>query len=163
MPAAARQLRATEATEDDEITIERRVRVPPDAAYGAGRATTRMTRVDERLLAITRGELEPDDPFGGLIPIYDDPPETLDEQESEGVALTPACDESSLFGKIVPRVCMTADRLLSLPLDAPCRLFLSQVDGRRTLEEILDACGLDEISGLEATDDLLRHCAIFLV
>jgi len=84
--------------EDDanEITIERRI--------SATRRTTRLTKVDERLLAIARGELDPDDPFGGLIPIYDEEPtEEVDESwlmldsgpESTG-------ESEGLFGDIVP-------------------------------------------------------------
>jgi hypothetical protein len=162
---AARKSRAPETDQDDEITIERRVRVPPDAEYLAGPVTTRMTKVDERLLAIARGELEPDDPFGGLIPIYDDlEHEVVVPHEPDWLVLTPEPrEEPSLFANIVPRVCLRPDELFSLPLDEHCSLFVSQVDGRRTLEEIIDACGLDELSGLEAVDDLLRHGAIVLV
>lgn len=164
MTGAARKSRAPEAESDDEITIELRVRVPPEAEYLAGPPTRRMTKVDERLLAIARGEIEPDDPFGGLIPIYDDPPEQLIAREPEWLVLTPeAHAESSLFGNIVPRVRMRPDEVLSLPLDDRCRLFVSHVDGRRTLEQILDACRLDEVSGLEAIDDLVRYGAIALV
>lgn len=164
MTGAARKSRALATDLDDEITIERRVQAPRETEYPAGPATTRMTKIDERLLAIARGEIDPDDPFGGLIPIYDDPPEELIAREPEWLVLTPEPHaQPSLFGNIVPRVRMRPDELLSLPLDERCRRFVSQVDGRRTLEEILDACRLDEVSGLEAVDDLLRYGAIGLV
>ena len=63
---------------DDEITIERLVR--PPAAASEDETSTRQTRempvIDARLLAIARGDTEPDeeeiDPFGGLIPVEDD-------------------------------------------------------------------------------------------
>jgi hypothetical protein len=161
---AARKSPAPETDKDDEITIERRARVVPDAEYLSGPVTTRMTKVDERLLSIARGEIEPDDPFGGLIPIYDEEPEEIDPNEPEWLVLTPEPQaEQSLFGNIVPRLRMGQGELLALPLDERCSLFVSQVDGRRTLEDILDACGLDEVEGLEAVDDLLRFGAIFLV
>lgn len=160
---AARKTRPPEADPDDEITIERRVRITPDAEYQGGPVTTRMNKVDERLLAIARGEVEPDDPFGGLIPIYDDDREPV--PEPDWLVLSPPQPKagSSLFGNIVPRVRMRPDELFSLPLDERCSLFVSQIDGRRTLEELLDACGLDELSGLETIDDLLRFGAIVLV
>ena len=164
MTGASRKSRAPNAESDDEITIELRVRVRPEAECLAGPPTTRMTKVDERLLAIARGEIEPDDPFGGLIPIYDDPAEQRVAREPEWLVLTPEPHAApSLFGNIVPRVHLRPDELFSLPLDERCRLFVSQVDGRRTLEEILDACRLDELSGLEAIDDLVRYGAIALV
>jgi hypothetical protein len=160
---AARKTRPPEADPDDEITIERRVRITPESEYQSGPVTTRMTKVDERLLAIARGEVEPDDPFGGLIPIYDDDREPM-APEPDWLVLTPQPRTgSSLFGNIVPRVRMRPDELFSLPLDERCSLFVSQIDGRRSLEEIIDACGLDELSGLEAIDDLLRFGAIVLV
>jgi hypothetical protein len=125
--------------------------------------TTRMTKVDSRLLAIARGDLEPDDPFGGLIPIYEDSRDDLEELEPDWLVLTPEPKaETSLFSSFVPRVRMRPDELLSLPLDERCSLFVSQIDGRRTLEEVIDACGIDEVSGLEAIDDLLRFDAIVL-
>ena len=164
MTGAARKSRAPGADSDDEITIELRVRVPPEAEYLVGPPTSRMTKMDERLLAIARGEIEPDAPFGGLIPIYDDPPAQLIAREPEWLVLTPEPHaESSVFGNIVPRVRMRPDDLFSLPLDERCRLFVSQVDGCRTLEDILDACRLDEVSGLEAIDDLVRYGAIAFV
>ena len=164
MTGAAGKSRAPDANSDDEITVERRVRIAPEAEFLAGTPTTRMTKIDERLLAIARGEIEPDDPFGGLIPIYDDLPEHLNAREPEWLVLTPEPHaEPSLFASIVPRVRMHPDELFSLPLDERCSLVVSQVDGKRTVEEILDACGLDELSGLEAIDDLLRYDAIVLV
>jgi hypothetical protein len=132
--------------------------------FEGGPITTRMTKVDERLLAIARGDVDPDDPFGGLIPIYEDDREEVEAVDAGWLVLAPppAKSETSLFGDIVPRVRMRADQLFSLPLDERCSLFVSQVDGKRTLEEVIDACGLDELSGLEAIDDLLRFGAIVL-
>ncbi len=162
MTGASRNSRAPETDPDDEITVERRVRIATEAEYPSGPITTRMTKVDERLLAIARGDLDPEDPFGGLIPIYDD--DELVAREPEWLVLTPEPRaEPSLFASIVPRVRMRPDELFSLPLDERCSLFVSQVDGRRTLEQIVDACGFDELAGLEAIDDLLRYGAIVLV
>lgn len=162
MKSAARKSRAPETDPDDEITIERRVRVPIDVEMTGGRITTRMTKIDERLLAIARGDVDPDDPFGGLIPIYEDDRE-VDEVDAGWLVLAPEPSaDTSLFGNIVPRVRLRTDELFALPLDEHCSLFVSQVDGKRTLEEVIDACGFDELTGLETIDDLLRFGAIVL-
>jgi hypothetical protein len=86
----------------EDRTVERRVRVaaPPSSLYTT-RLTRRMTAIDPRILAIARGDAEPeapaasaavtlvrpgrvdgveDDPFGGLIPVLDD--ETTEVEES---------------------------------------------------------------------------------
>jgi hypothetical protein len=167
---AARKSRAPETDHDDEITIERRVRVPVDAGRREGPITTRMTKIDSRLLAIARGELDPDDPFGGLIPIYDDDRDDAEEIDSDWLVLVPELpptvvpppSNEGIFGDIVPKARMRVAEMLELPLDERCALFVSQVDGKRTLEEVIDACGLDELAGLEVIDDLLRYAVIEL-
>ncbi|MDB4938337.1 MAG: hypothetical protein JWP87_5309 [Labilithrix sp.] len=141
--------------QDDEITIERRVK--------ASRVTTRITKVDERLLAIARGELEPDDPFGGLIPIYDDETSAGDDEwfmldlEPE-----PPSNDAGLFGRIVPSLRMGPHDLLRLPIAPEDAFFVSQVDGKRTIEELIALCKIDDLDGLEIIDQLLRHGAISL-
>jgi len=72
--------RVTNALDDDEQTIERAPQFPGREAppQAPTRPTLRVPYVDERLLAIARGEMDPDeapfpdDPFGGLIPVDDD-------------------------------------------------------------------------------------------
>jgi hypothetical protein len=86
----------------DDRTVERRVRVAaPAKSLYTTRLTKRMTAIDPRILAIARGDAEPeappapaavtlvrpgrvdgveDDPFGGLIPVVDD--ETTEVEES---------------------------------------------------------------------------------
>lgn len=63
----------------DERTVQRSVRVPALARLPVPMAPTqKMPEIDERLLAIARGEIDPDDdvvegdPYGGLIPVDDD-------------------------------------------------------------------------------------------
>jgi len=161
--SAARNSRPPETDPDDEITIERRVRMPIDVEMTGGPITTRMTKIDERLLSIARGELDPEDPFGGLIPIYEDDREAVDELDAGWLVLAPEpAADTSLFGNIVPRVRLRTDELFALPLDERCSLFVSQVDGKRTLEEVIDACAFDELTGLETIDDLIRFGAIVL-
>jgi hypothetical protein len=147
---------------DDEITIECRVKVQaPAEPAPSRRTTTRLTAVDARLLAIARGEVEPDpdDPFGGLIPIYDNDDEVWLKLDPE----PPSSDaDEFLFGQTVPAVRMRASELFALPLEDRSTFFLSQIDGRRTVEELIDICGLDDLSGLEIVDELLRLGAIEL-
>ena len=73
--------RASEDLDDDERTLQRAPQIPLRARPPpALRPTLRVPYTDERLLAIARGEMEPDetfvpegeDPFGGLIPVDDD-------------------------------------------------------------------------------------------
>jgi hypothetical protein len=150
---------------DDEFTIECRVKVQTPAGSAASRkTTTRLTKVDARLLAVARGELEPDDPFGGLIPIYDND-EALEVEESwlmlEPEAAPPGADEF-LLGRTIPAVRMRASELFALPLEQRSTFFLSQIDGRRSVEELVDICGLDDLSGLEIVYELMRLGAIEL-
>lgn len=58
---------------DEEITIERRSKMTrPDPPVSQA-VTRRVPVVDSWLIAIARGEVDPDeDPFGGLIPVDDD-------------------------------------------------------------------------------------------
>ncbi len=56
---------------NDEITIERRSKMPRPPVSQA--ITRRVPVVDSWLIAVARGEVDPDeDPFGGLIPVDDD-------------------------------------------------------------------------------------------
>ena len=152
---------------DDEITIECRVTVPAPAEPGPSRkTTTRLTKVDARLLAMARGEVEPDDPFGGLIPIYENDDEEALQVDEAWLMLEPEPGSSDadefLLGRTIPAVRMRASELFGLSLEQRSTCFLSQIDGRRSVEELVDICGLDELSGLEIVDELLRLGAIEL-
>ncbi|MBS2011644.1 MAG: hypothetical protein JST00_01925 [Deltaproteobacteria bacterium] len=62
-----------EESPDDEITVERRVRMRPTRPAVPQAVTRRVPVVDSWLIAVARGEVDPDDdPFGGLIPVDDD-------------------------------------------------------------------------------------------
>jgi hypothetical protein len=147
--ANARAAHAAEPDQDDEITIERRVRTSC--------VTTRMTKVDERLLAIARGEIEPDDPFGGLIPIYDDETWPAFDLEPE-----PPSAEEGMFGRKIPTLRMGPHALLHLPINPGNAYFIAQIDGTRSVEDLIALCGLDDLTGLEIIDELLRLGAIAL-
>lgn len=74
-PKYARPLpREEAASAHEEITIERRARVPRQERPPVSQAITRrMPVVDSWLIAIARGDVDPEeDPFGGLIPVDDD-------------------------------------------------------------------------------------------
>jgi hypothetical protein len=158
--AAARALTTTlHLGSDDEITTRRCLRQPgPESEELASRQTTKIGKVDARLIAIARGEIEPDsgvdlfvidDPFGGLIPVYDDEPsECLDDW----LLLEPAIPHTA-----VPRLCMQAAELVALPLDHRTGFLLSHIDGQRTVEEVIDVSHLrpdDTIEVLAALVDL---------
>ena len=160
---------------DEEITIERRVRIPEASlrAAVAVHATTRMEKVDARLLAIARGDLDPeevppllilDDPFGGLIPVYE-PAETAENldgwllfngSEPEPLAVL---DLRIPYGA-VPRLHMRAAELVALPLDHRSGFLLSHIDGQRSVEEIVDVSHLGPDDTLEVLAALVALRAI---
>lgn len=161
-PAAADP--AHPADRDEEITIERRITMRSDGLDLSGPATTRMNKIDAHLLAMARGEIEPEDPFGGLIPIYDIDEASAIDVDEKWLTLTPApaCVEG-MFGATVPSLRMRPDEIFELPLEARSVLFLWQIDGQRTVEAVAAICGLDDLSALEIIDELLRHGVIDLV
>jgi len=158
--------------EEEEVTIERRVRLPAaDRAPLVARETTRMAKIDARLLAIARGEVEPDqvspllildDPFGGLIPVLEreEPEENLDDwllfDDSEPVAML----DPPIANSAVPRLCMRATELVALPLDHRSGFLLSHIDGKRTVEEIIDVSHLSPEDTLEVIGGLVALRAI---
>lgn len=148
----------------EEITVERLVKVPAAAADASTRKTARLSKIDSRLLAIARGELDPDDPFGGLIPIYDiDTDEEALEVDDAWLVVQPdPVTTERLFGDAVPAVRLRPRELESLPIEPRSTLFLSQVDGKRTVTELVRLCRLEELTGLEIVDELLRLGAIEL-
>ncbi len=153
---------ANDLAHDEEITIERRVKAA--AVADVNRKTTRIAKIDAQLLAMARGEIEPDDPFGGLIPIYDDDDgDAALEIDQAWLMLEPEpLSEPGHFGLTVPSIRMCLNQLLALPLEPRASFFLAQIDGRRTVDELVSVCALDDLSGLEIVDELLRFGAITL-
>lgn len=158
MSAPAKKLDALDAPDEpyEEITVERRIRTL-DAS-----CPTRRTKVDERLLAIARGELEPDDPFGGLIPIYDDGPGNALEDGWVYVEPTSASAEEAVLSLAIPRARMKKSELFRLPMSARAGYLVAQIDGNRTVEQLVSLCELEELETLELLDELLRLGAIEL-
>jgi hypothetical protein len=95
--------------------------------------TRRMESISPELLAIARGEMEPEDPYGGLVPMFD---------------------------SMVPRLLMRHDELIGLPDDVRHAFLLCQIDGRRTVAELADVCGLGEDETLDVLGDLVGLGAI---
>ncbi|HEY8078143.1 MAG TPA: hypothetical protein VIF62_28645 [Labilithrix sp.] len=98
--------------------------------------TRRVPSVDPRLLAMTRGEIEPDDPFGGLEPAYE---------------------------QMIPRRLLREDELVGFSDDPRHGFVLCQIDGRRSVSEIADACGLGLEQTFEILGDLAERGALDLV
>jgi hypothetical protein len=154
---------ADPADHDEEITVERRVTVRASALECSGRATTRMTKIDARLLAMARGEIEPEDPFGGLIPIYENDDAEAHAVDERWLSLAPGPAVEGLFGDTVPSVRMRPHEIFALPLEARSVLFLWQIDGQRTVGAVAATCGLDDMAALEIIDELLRYGVIELL
>lgn len=154
---------------EEEITVQRRAYVPAPPACGpTTRPTTQLTKIDSRLLAIARGDLEPDevDPFGGLIPIYDEEP--AEEVEDDWLILEPDPESESgasgelVFGNVTPHLRLRAAEVEVLPVGDRTALFVTYIDGKRTVHQLVDASGFDELEALETIHELLRMGVIDL-
>jgi hypothetical protein len=133
----------------EEWTVKRRI---IDREALAAHPTRRMPKIDDELLAMARGEVDPaqdmldaasvsasaddDDPWGGLIPVFD-------------VTLAS-----------VPRLVMTHTQLVALPIDHRAGFLLSHIDGIRTVEELVDICHLSAEDAMQVVDALLALGAI---
>jgi len=158
---------------DDEITIERRVRVPDVERELQLRPTTKMGAVDARLLAIARGDVDPepvcelfvvDDPFGGLIPV-DDEDELLQLDDDWLLADVDSDPQDFTVPQHIPRnatprLCMRAAEIVALPLDHRSGFLLSHIDGKRTVEEVIDVSHLSPDDTVEVIASLIRLGAI---
>jgi hypothetical protein len=159
-----------ESDPDDEITEKRaRVTLPVRAETRLSlRPTARMSRVDARLIAIARGELAPDeiDPFGGLIPIYDEEPSR--EVADDWLVLEPPEQDPGpgssdlIFAQVKPTLSVPRDEARVLPVAERTALFLAQIDGLRTVQELVAVCQFDDLEALEIIDELLRMGVIDL-
>lgn len=161
---------------DDEITVERRVKVVAETEAPLWtRQTREMKRMDSRLLAIARGELDPEeaDPFGGLIPIYDEEVVVpvsgewliIDPDVEPGVSVRSEREHEeamSVLSHVRPVLRLRPDEVMGLPVNERTAQFASQIDGRRSLAELADLCQMDELETLEIVDELLRMGAIDL-
>lgn len=77
-------------------------------------------------------------------------------------ASTPPATEAELLARLGPltSVPVLVGTMSKLNLDHRAGFLLSFIDGRSTLEDILDACGLPRIEALRTLDDLLQRRAI---
>lgn len=158
---------------DDEITIERRVRVPgPASELISSKMTTKMEAIDPRLIAIARGEIEPDavpsmeedlvaldDPFGGLIPVDEELDQIDDEWLVDEYTPMPVVAHQIRL-QAIPHLCMSASSLVALPLDHRSGFVLSVIDGARNVEEVIDIANLSANDVLEALAALANLGAI---
>jgi hypothetical protein len=179
MPARSATSAVHHPATDDEITIERRVKVPEIERELHLRPTTKIAAVDARLIAIARGELEPepacelfvvDDPFGGLIPVLDDEPVgemteldeewLLEEVDAELDAPPTFLAPLEIPRAATPRLCMLAAEVVALPLDHRSGFLLSHIDGQRTVDEVIDVSHLCPEDTLEVLASLISLGAI---
>lgn len=142
--------------DDDDISVVRMKGEPAQAFR-----TLEVPRIDDELLAMARGdvaaEAETDyvDPFGGLIPIFDD---------AEGptrISMSPAAPPAAVY-RAVLRLRLPVKELIQLPIDLRAGFLLSHFDGKRTVEDVIDLSQLCERDALDVIDDLLALGAIEL-
>jgi hypothetical protein len=139
------------ARTEEEITMERRVTV---RTLPATHPTAPVLELDPNLLAEARG----DDPFGGLIPIYDEVVE-----DEDGWASTDSELPDRPANQMVARLLMAQHDLLGLPHDPRHGFVLCQIDGKRTVAEIADVCQLFDGEALDILAQLAALGAIELV
>ena len=115
------------------------------------------------------------DPFGGLIPVLDDPPAAEEELSDwdlladpgfeEGLPIVAAAgtrrdpsepppDELVPLSAIIPQVLLSAAEIAKLPIDPRAAFILSHVDGIQSMEEILDICAMAEAEAVELLEKL---------
>jgi hypothetical protein len=140
--------------QDDEVTEERTMKRPIDRSLldQGTHPTRRIPRIDAELLALARGDADPQeelihaasvmsapppsDPWGGLIPVFD-------------VTLTS-----------IPRLLMGPRELVQLPIDHRAGFLLSHIDGTRTVQELVDICHLSEEDAMQVVEALVALGAI---
>lgn len=116
-------------------------------------------------------ELEPD-PFGGLILVEDEPEasgglvqDTGRGQDFAGFGElnldlddpsvpVPSVPDGGLSLECVPRLLVGMKDLSTLPMDPRAAFILSHVDGRQSMEEILDVCPMPRAEALETIERL---------
>lgn len=141
---------------DDEVTIERRRTLSGRPTFET-RPTPRVVRIDEQTLAIARGAAEPEapngavDPFGGLIPIFDEPQPTAHYSALPGPRFSWSVPTSL---EAVPRLRVAIEDIVGLELDRRSGFVLSHIDGTRTVGEIVRLSLLQPADGLEAIEEL---------
>ncbi len=128
---------------DDEPGLDL---VPPDDDFG--------------VLVNTPGAPIPGviDGFGGLEPIYDEEEDFADHtaildasspDSGRHAALTALTSQSR-----TPRLLITPREISGLPMDPRAAFLLGHVDGKQSMEEILDVCAMPESEALELLDRL---------
>lgn len=127
-------------------------------------------------LDLVASEPEPfaDDPFGGLIPVEDEPGvidgfgglEPIYDEEEDFADHTAILDASSpdsgrhaaltalTSQSRTPRLLITPREISGLPMDPRAAFLLGHVDGKQSMEEILDVCAMPESEALELLDRL---------
>jgi hypothetical protein len=137
----------------EEITMERRITV---RSLVASHPTAPVLELDASLIAEARG----DDPFGGLIPVYDD---DIVIESDDWWASTESELPTRPANRMVPSLVMEQHDLLALPHDPRHGFVLCQIDGTRNVAEIADVCQLLDGEALDILVELAALGAIELV
>lgn len=121
------------ATRDDRVTALREAYARGDTEGALSLATAIRSEIPAAM---------DDDPFGGLIPVEEEPP--VDAKDCTRLApegLVPSILTLTERHSI-PRLLMGPREIAKLPLDPRAGFLLGNIDGMQTLEEILDVCGM---------------------
>jgi hypothetical protein len=127
------------ASRDDRVAVMREL-------YASGNAAEALA-----LAASLELDGAESDPYGGLIPIDEQP---VDESPSEDHTAIVAASANSrrlaaLTSRQVPRLIIDVKEISRLPMDPRAAFILGHIDGIQTMEEILDVCAMPESDALE--------------
>ena len=102
------------------------------------------------VVEFAEASIEIDDPFGGLLPVDDEPPRIL------GAAAKLTLTER----QSIPRMLKSLAEISKLKMDHRAGFLLAHVDGMQTLEEILDVCAMPASEALELIAKLKEMAVI---
>ncbi|MBX3216333.1 MAG: hypothetical protein KF850_30110 [Labilithrix sp.] len=145
------------ASRDDRVAAMREL-------YAQGNADAALALASEVALeldAALSDEVEVEvDPYGGLIPVDDDPiglePDEAGSEDHTAIAFASA-DSSRLAAMTssrVPRLLVGPKEISTLPMDPRAAFILGHIDGIQSMEEILDVCAMPEAEALELIERL---------
>ena len=100
-------------------------------------------------IAIEMGEEEITDPFGGLIPLGASPTTAPPPPSRSAPPLLSLTARHS-----IPRILKSAVEVAKLPIDHRAGFLLAAIDGKQTLEEILDVCAMPAAEALDLISKL---------
>ncbi|MBX3201378.1 MAG: hypothetical protein KF894_24800 [Labilithrix sp.] len=145
------------ASRDDRVAAMRELYAQGNADAALALASEVALELDAALSDEVAIEV---DPYGGLIPVDDDPiglePDEAGNEDHTAIAFASA-DSSRLAAMTssrIPRLLVGPKEISTLPMDPRAAFILGHIDGIQSMEEILDVCAMPEAEALELIERL---------